>query len=93
MSHQTAWELHIHPKHYNLFYFVPWAMTSYFIFADVTVRTNIFGRGTGPIFLDDVGCRGDETNLNDCPHRGVSVHNCDHDEDVGVICSPQGSKW
>ena len=49
-----------------------------------------FGAGIGPIFLDDVRCRGDETNLNDCPHNGVGNHNCGHIEDAGVICSQQG---
>ena len=34
--------------------------------------------GTGPIFLDDVDCRGNKTNLEDCPHRGVGDHNCIH---------------
>ena len=46
----------------------------------------IFVPGVGAIFLDDVGCRGNETNLVDCPHRGVGVHNCHHSEDAGVIC-------
>ena len=50
----------------------------------------IYGPGTGPIFLDDVECRGDETNLDDCIHSGVGVHDCAHSEDAGVICSQQG---
>ena len=50
----------------------------------------ISGPGTGLIFLDNVECRGDETNLDDCTHRGVGIHNCDHSEDAGVICSQQG---
>ena len=50
-------------------------------------NNGIFVRGTGPIFLDNVDCRGNETNLNNCTHNGVGVHNCGHSEDVGVICS------
>ena len=51
---------------------------------------NVFGPGTGFIFLDNMGCRGDETNLNDCTHNVVGVHDCGHGEDAGVICPPQG---
>ena len=40
--------------------------------------------------MDDVNCRGNETNLDDCPHRGVGNHDCHHSEDAGVIC-PQGA--
>ena len=63
-----------------------------FVDAIALTRANnngFFAPGTGPIFLDNVGCRGNETHLAGCPHRGVNVHNCFHSEDAGVIC-PQG---
>ena len=44
-----------------------------------------------PILLDDLQCNGDERSLLECSHRGVGVHNCDHSEDVGVIC-PNGKQ-
>ena len=59
----------------------------------INIGSNIFVRGVGPIFLDDVNCTGNETNLADCTHSGVGVHNCRHDEDAGVICSQEGSHW
>ncbi|XP_023564687.1 deleted in malignant brain tumors 1 protein-like isoform X4 [Octodon degus] len=50
-------------------------------------RGSLFGDGSGPIFLDDVQCTGEETNLGKCLHLGLSVHNCGHHEDAGAICS------
>ncbi|XP_022110413.1 uncharacterized protein LOC110989982 isoform X2 [Acanthaster planci] len=47
-----------------------------------------FGNGTGPIYLDDVICTGDEENLESCVHAGIGIHNCDHSNDVGVVCEP-----
>lgn len=46
-----------------------------------------FGRGSGPILLDDVQCSGTEAALELCPHAGWLTHNCGHGEDTGVICS------
>jgi len=41
----------------------------------VALFTSHFGGGTGPIYLDNVGCSGSESNLMDCSHSStVSCH-------------------
>ena len=51
-------------------------------------RNSYFPPGTSEqtIALDDVRCRGNESNLLECPNRGWEVHNCRHAEDVGIRC-------
>uniref|UniRef100_A0A8C3URQ1 Soluble scavenger receptor cysteine-rich domain-containing protein SSC5D n=1 Tax=Catharus ustulatus TaxID=91951 RepID=A0A8C3URQ1_CATUS len=46
-----------------------------------------YGRGAGPIWLDDVTCAGDEPHLLKCAHRAWGEHNCHHGEDAGVVCA------
>ncbi|NXX77237.1 DMBT1 protein, partial [Urocolius indicus] len=46
-----------------------------------------FGWGTGPIWLDDVGCTGRETELAGCRAKTRGIHNCHHGEDAGVVCA------
>ena len=58
--------------------------------AGYPVYNAYYGRGRGPIFLENVDCSGDEERLIDCEHNGISVHDCYHYQDAGVYCSPRG---
>ncbi|XP_066252034.1 uncharacterized protein [Euwallacea similis] len=49
-----------------------------------------FGQSSGPIWLDQVSCKGNESALEKCTHWDWGESNCDHSEDVGVICGGTG---
>ena len=49
-----------------------------------------FGPGVGVIHLDNVRCRGDETNILDCPSSRETSEDF-HDGDAGVRCYLPGS--
>jgi len=38
------------------------------------------------IWLDDVGCTGGESCLISCLNMGIGSHNCNHSEDVAIVC-------
>eukprot|EP00745_Piridium_sociabile_P017603 TRINITY_DN26383_c0_g1_i6.p1 TRINITY_DN26383_c0_g1~~TRINITY_DN26383_c0_g1_i6.p1 ORF type:complete len:165 (+),score=33.07 TRINITY_DN26383_c0_g1_i6:320-814(+) len=44
------------------------------------------GDSTQRILLDNVRCTGNESNLLDCQHNPIGVHDCSHGEDVSVVC-------
>ena len=50
------------------------------------LQSAAFGQGSGPIWLDDVSCSGNEPWITDCGHQGFGVHNCHHTEDASVVC-------
>ncbi|XP_053387316.1 uncharacterized protein LOC128551050 [Mercenaria mercenaria] len=47
-----------------------------------------YGPGTGPIFVDDLSCGGDALHINNCTY--ITYDNCDHDDDVSVVCTDCG---
>lgn len=51
------------------------------------MSSSAYSAGSGPIMLDDLKCTGSERSLLQCNNKGWFTNNCDHDEDVGVICN------
>ncbi|XP_066240409.1 neurotrypsin [Saccopteryx leptura] len=47
-----------------------------------------FGEGSGPVLLDEVRCTGNELSIEQCARSGWGEHNCGHQEDAGVSCTP-----
>ena len=85
-----SWDLH------HLVYGIYAELVEYFtndtvFFAGAIARTNaFFGQGTGPIWLDDLLCRGNERRLIDCPVSTGGIGMVDfcngHADDAGVTC-------
>ena len=42
--------------------------------------------GSGRVWMDNVACSRSDLRLQDCSFDGWGNHNCDHSEDVGIIC-------
>ncbi len=56
------------------------------IISDATAHSNArFGQGTGPIFLDNVACTGEEDTLASCTYDSNTA-DCFHSDDAGVTC-------
>jgi len=42
--------------------------------------------GTGPIWLNNVQCKGTESDLGQCSHQPWGQHDCSHQDDVYIAC-------
>lgn len=45
-----------------------------------------YGKGNGPIWLNNLTCTGQESSIAACNHNGWGVHSCSHNDDIGVTC-------
>ena len=52
----------------------------------VAILEATFGAGNGLIFMNEVGCTGNEASILECSHVGNCDHECSHFEDAGVMC-------
>ncbi|XP_077089899.1 scavenger receptor cysteine-rich type 1 protein M130-like [Siphateles boraxobius] len=50
-------------------------------------RVEVLHRGSGPIWMSYVMCKGSESTVEKCGSGGWEKHICDHSKDAGVICS------
>ena len=56
-----------------------------------TTKQNHFESSSGPVWLRQVNCLGNESKLSHCMHSGAGViGNCTHIQDVAIQCSPHG---
>ena len=53
----------------------------------LAVSGGVYGSGSGVIWLDNVECLGQESDIAECERSEWASHNCDHSEDAGVICT------
>ena len=56
-----------------------------FFIIDTISAGGLFGKGTGPILLDNVDCTSSEDRLIDCNYDSHTA-DCGHREDVGLRC-------
>ena len=47
---------------------------------------NMYGAGSGMIWLDNVQCYGSESHITNCGHSSWGRHSCLHRDDVSVSC-------
>ncbi|WAR13531.1 LOXL4-like protein, partial [Mya arenaria] len=52
----------------------------------VYFATGFYGLGNGSVWLSNLHCTGNESNLGECTSSEWGVHHCSHEQDVSVAC-------
>jgi cysteine-rich repeat protein len=52
----------------------------------VSSRREAGAPADAPIWLDALGCAGDEASLFDCAHNAIGVNDCTHADDIALVC-------
>ena len=55
--------------------------------ASRAVTNGVYGLGTGPVWLSNVNCHGNESSLANCTYTGLNNTGCLHSQDAGLVCS------
>ena len=50
-------------------------------------KSKIFGSGNGPVYLGGLKCRGNESDLLDCPYDTWESTSFDHKRDAAIWCT------
>ena len=58
----------------------------FFSLGAIAYNDGHFRSGDGSIFLDNVQCLGTESNILDCNHNVIGVHDCSDRKDAGIAC-------
>ena len=62
------------------------------LFNGTMTRQDQYGSSSGPVWLRQVNCSGNESKLSHCMHNGAgNIGNCSHAQDVAVHCSANGT--
>ncbi|XP_048590445.1 deleted in malignant brain tumors 1 protein isoform X2 [Nematostella vectensis] len=58
----------------------------------ILFATKVFGHGSGPVWITDLRCQGNETGMLSC-QRSMSFSGVwSHDQDAGVVCRENGTQ-
>ena len=57
-----------------------------FLGALTLLGNDTISEGVGVVWLEGVGCHGNESRLTECQLSGWGLSQCDHTQDIGITC-------